>query len=410
MAEVFAALLCIFTTMVAQAGADISATVSGPQKILVVAVRFPGIAPTITLEQLQEKIGRVDSYVRASSYGKAWLETKLAGWYEMPAGIDVYKVSPLNRDVDLMRVRRLVADALGAAQRDVNLADYDLVWILVGAFTRPGEGYGMLCYAANPGMLSKIQNLNQFRPQLETVALTGGGSYAKPVTVSVENAHVGHVVHDLLHALGGMKNGRRVLPDLYDFRLQSNPPPGPMLPQVFALHTGPWDIMSQHFIEPTQPPPAPSSFTRLRMGWIAPGQVVSVNAGETREVTLSPLASGTGTLVARVPLAGDRYLLIENRQRIAGDAVQRSAGMLVLEVDPSRNEGTAIVRTVDANPGVARLYAAPFLPGTGERRYYEDATAGVAVIPLELAADGAMRVLVTTPERARQAAANSPKP
>ena len=95
---------------------------------------------------------------------------------------------------------------------------------------------------------------------------------------------------------------------------------------------------------------------------------------------------------------------------IAGDAVHRSAGMLVLEVDPSRNEGTAIVRTVDANPGVARLYAAPFLPGTGERRYYEDATAGVAVIPLELAADGAMRVLVTTPERARQAAANSPKP
>ena len=352
----------------------------------------------------------MDSYVRAASYNKAWLESKLTGWYDMHAGVDAYKVSPYNYQVDPARVRRLVADALGAAQRDVKLADYDVVWIVVGVFTRPPiEGYGMACYAANPGMLSHASGRGGFRPRLETVALTGGGSFAGLATVSVENAHVGHVVHDLFHALGGLKDGRRVLPDLYDFDLQSNPPPGLMLPEVFSIHTGPWDIMSQHFIERLEPPPAPSSFTRLRLGWIAPEQVVNVKAGETREVTLSPLASGTGTLTVRVPLAGDRYLLVENRQRVGGDAMQRSAGMLVMEVDPSRAEGTAIVRTVDANPSVARLYAAPFLPGTGERRYYEDATAGVAVIPLEQAADGAMRVLVTTPERARLEAANRPK-
>lgn len=399
-ARILAALVCCFAATAA--AADIATTVAGPQRLLVIAVRFPGTAPSLALEQIQEKIGKVDHYIRAASYGKAWLETELTGWYEMPAGVDAYKVSPYNYKVDPARVRRLVVDALDAAQRDTDLARYDLVWIVVGVFTRPGEGYGMVCYAANPGMLSKSPGRGEFRPQLETVALSAGGSFAKPATVSVENALVGHVVHDLLHALGGIKDGRRVLPDLYDFRLQSNPPPGPMLPEVFAIHTGPWDIMSQHFIERTQPPPAPSSFTRLRLGWIDPGQVADVAVGETRELVLSPLASGKGTLVVRVPLTDDRYLLVENRQPVGDDAVQRSAGMLVLEVDASRAEGTAIVRAVDANPGVARLYAAPFVPGRGERRYYANTAADVAVVPLELGADGALRVMVTTRERARR--------
>lgn len=400
-AGVLAALL-FWLAATSAAAVEISTTVAGPQRLLVVAVRFPGTAPGVELEQIRDKIGRVDRYIRQSSYDKAWLEPTLAGWYDMPQGIDAYKVSPHNNKVDPERVRRLVVDALDAARRDTDLASHDLVWILVGAFTRPGEGYGMVCYAANPGMLSKNPGRGEFRPQLETINLAGGASFSKPVTVSSENALVGHVVHDLLHALGGVRQGRRVLPDLYDFRLQNNPPPGPMLPEVFAIHTGPWDIMSQHFIERTQPPPAPSSFTRLRLGWIAPEQVVKLAPGTTREVVLAPLASGKGSLVVQVPLAEDRYLLIENRQRDGGDAMQRAAGMLVLEVDASRAEGTAIVRAADANPGTPRLYAAPFVPGQGERPYYENAAAGIAAVPLELGADGAIRVLVTTPDRARQ--------
>lgn len=402
LAAVLAALVFSLTAKVATASSDMSAPVLGAQRVLVVAVRFPGTTPTVDLTQIQDKIGRVDNYIRESSYGKAWLAPKLAGWYEMPHGVSTYKVSPYNRDVDPERVRRLVVDALSAAQRDVDLDQYDTVWIMVGAFTRPGEGYGMLCYAANPGMLSKGFIRGQFEPQLETVVLAGGRPFAKPVTVSVENAHIGHVVHDMLHALGGIKDRKRVIPDLYDFKLQSNPPPGPMLPEVFAIHTGPWDIMSQHFIDRLQPPPLPSSFTRLRLGWIAPEQIVTVNPGETREVSLSPLAPGKGTLVVRVPTSGNRYVLIENRQRIGGDAVQRSAGMLVLEVDPSRAEGTAIVRTVNANPGVANLYAAPFRPDTGEHRYYENTGWGVAAIPLDITADDSLRIMITTPENARQ--------
>lgn len=380
--------------------AEPTASVIGAQRILIVPVRFPGTAPGVDLDQLRDKIARVDRYLRAASYDKAWLEPTLARWYEMPQGIEAYRVSPHNYQVDPERVRRLVVDTLSAARRDEDLSGHDVVWILVGAFTRPGEGYGMICYAANPGMLSKSGGRGPFRPRMETIVLPGGENFAKPVTVSAENAHLGHVVHDLLHALGGVRDGQRVLPDLYDFHLQSHPPPGPMLPEVFAIHAGPWDIMSQHFIDRTQPPPAPSSFTRLRLGWITPEQVAGMVAGETREFLLNPLSSGLGTLVLRMNLDGGRYLLVENRQRSGSDAMQRAEGMLVLEVDPSRAEGTAIVRVADANPATPRLYAAPFLPGGGERRHYVNDAAGIAVVPVETTPDGTMRVRVTTPGRA----------
>lgn len=379
---------------VAVAGVAPPTAVSGPQSVLVVAVRFPDVSPGLTLPQVRQKISRVDRYVRDASYGKAWLDSRLVGWYEMPAPLGEYRVSPLNYKVDRGRVRRLVGDALAAARRDVDPAAFGYVWIVVGAFTRPGEGYGMIAYAANPGMLSGVRGR---KSRLERVDLPGGGVFAGPAIVSAENAHVGHVVHDLLHALGGAVNGERAVPDLYDYDLQSNPPGGRLSPEIFAIHAGPWDIMSQHFVHWQQPPPPPSSFTRLQLGWIGPDQVVTVQPGATEEVSLAPLAQGRGRLVVRIPLGPDRYLLLENRQRVGGDAVLPSSGLVVLEVDTTRDEGAGIVTVADANPGVPRLEAAPFLPQAGERRAYENRRARVAVTPLAVEPDGELRLVVTTP-------------
>ncbi len=368
----------------------------GGQRLLVVAVRFPGTEPTQTLDQIRGKIARVDRYIRSASYGKAWLDPKLVGWYAMPAPIGDYSVSPHNFQVDRNRVRRLVSEALGAARLEIDLSAYQLVWIVVGVFTRPGEGYGMIAYAANPGMLSRTRG---GAARLETVTLPAGGSYSGAAIVSAENAHLGHVVHDLLHALGGASGGQRAVPDLYDYELQSNPPSRPMLPELFAVHTGPWDIMSQHFIERSLPPPAPSSFTRLQLGWISAEQVIYVKPGETREVALKPLASGGAPLVVRIELAARRYVLIENRQKTGIDRVLPAAGLVVLEVDTAREEGTAIVRTANANPGIPKLYGAPFVPGAGERRVYQNARSGVAIAPLAIEPDGTMRLVVTMPQQ-----------
>jgi hypothetical protein len=369
--------------------------VTGTQRILVVAVRFPGTETGRSLDEIRKKTDAVGRYIGMASYGKASLKPTVVGWYEMPAPLAEYKVSPHNFEVDRGRVRRLVADALGAARRDVDLAAFQQVWIVVGAWTTPGKGYGMIAYCANPGMLSGVR---KGRTRFEKVALTGGGVFAGPAVISAANALTGHVVHDLLHALGGAKDGKRVVPDLYDFDIQSNPPPGAeFVPATFAVHVGPWDIMSQHFIERKIPPPTPSSFTRLQLGWIAPDQVVDVAPGETRRVTLRPLAPGRGILAARVRLDGRRYLLIENRQPVGRDKELPASGMVVLRIDRQGTEGRDIVKAADANPSTATLYDAPYRPGSGEQRAYVDEGAGVAVMPLALNSDRSLEILVTTP-------------
>src|SRR3990167_481646 len=80
----------------AGAGVADPVVVGGPQRLLVVAVRFPGTDPSLALPRIAEKVGKVGEYIRTVSYGKAWLEARLAGWYEMPAPISEYRVSPFN--------------------------------------------------------------------------------------------------------------------------------------------------------------------------------------------------------------------------------------------------------------------------------------------------------------------------
>ena len=99
-----------FASQQSCAGVSDAVSVLGPQRLLVVAVRFPGTGPTQTLDQIRDKIGRVDRYIRSASYGKAWLEPKLSGWHDMPAPVGDYSVSPHNFQVDRSRVRRLVSD------------------------------------------------------------------------------------------------------------------------------------------------------------------------------------------------------------------------------------------------------------------------------------------------------------
>jgi hypothetical protein len=159
--------------------------------------------------------------------------------------------------------------------------------------------------------------------------------------------------------------------------------------------------MSQHFIRMDQtPPPPPSSFTRRQLGWIEDTQVVTVRPGETREVTLAPLESGGAPLVVRVPLGPGRYLLIENRQLTGLAAVLPSSGLLILEVNENREEGTDIARVINSNPSGPTLARAPFLPGAGERRAHVSARDGVAVVPLAVETGGRLRLVVTTPDRA----------
>ncbi len=373
-------------------------TALGVQRVLVLAVSFPDVPTVPALDRIKQRmLDAVSEYYAHASYGKTQLRGDVRGWYRLPHPLGEYRVSPYNIQVDRTRVRRLVEDAFSAADKDVAFDRYDHVIVVVGVPTRPGVGYGMIAYSANPGMLT----LGVFRyggARMETVVTSGGQRFSGGIIVVAQNAHLGHVVHDLAHALGGVVAGRRPIPDLYDTVLQGKV--GPLTPESFPKFTGfmgPWDVMSRHFATWEQPPPGMSSFTRLRMGWIGSDQVVEVPPGASRPVTLSPLAGGKGTLAVKVPGRGATQYLLENRQRLPGDPVLPASGLVILHVDESREDGDGIVRVVDANPGVPDFGAAPFGVQPGQTPS--------AHLPIDVAVEvlwqhGAdLTVMVTTPSR-----------
>ena len=145
----------------------------GVRRLLVLGVSFPGIEPGKTLAQLREHVlERSAEYYAAQSWGKTTLVGEVKGWYRLPRPLEDYTVSPHNVEVDRRRVRLLVEDALNAAEKDVVLSGYDHIAITVGVETRPGTGYGMIAYSANPGMLSRYIRLGQVR--MWEIATRGG--------------------------------------------------------------------------------------------------------------------------------------------------------------------------------------------------------------------------------------------
>src|SRR6185503_19444581 len=159
-----------------------------------------------------------------------------------------------------------------------------------------------------------------------------------------------------------------------------------------SVHAGPWDILSQHGIHtPEGPTPqGMTSFTRMRLGWIPARAIAAVLPGERREVLLSPLHRGNGdTLVVRLPIAADRYILVEARRRQGLDRHLPAEGVLVLSVDESIAEGSGPVRAIDAHPEVPWLHAAPFRAG----ETFRDPALGIAVSVLGEEGD-AYRVVI----------------
>ncbi len=380
--------------------------VLGTQRMLVIMVTFPGSESVVPPERIAEKTARTGAYIEEASGGMARLETTIAGPYQLPAPLQEYSIHPYNAMVDRTRVNRLVRDALNAAGKDHDILSFRQIWISVGVWTKAGTktGYGMICLSANPGFLNEdFSARDRFR--MVAVPLADGREYAGGIIINTENAVVGHVTHDLMHAMGGVVAGERPVPCLYNHYLQSHPPGGKLDYRTFAIHMGPWDVMSQHvmlFKDPRIATMGISSFTRMQLGWFRPGQVVTVRPGDTREITLEPLIGGEKELVVMIPLGKQRYILVENRRQTGFDSTLPSAGMLVLLVDRSREEGDGTVNLVNANPSMEHFSGAAFIPGQGERRYFEDKALNLAIAPVAFADSGALRIVVTTPSRIQQ--------
>jgi len=181
----------------------------GELRVLMLAVKFPNVTPNFSLDEIKARaLDRLNDYVKSQSYGQAWVKSSLVGWVPLPDPIERYAVSPDNFQVDRTRVRKLIEDSMTAVQDRIDFAAYDHMLIIPGAMTSAGKGYGMICYCANPGMLSGVRR----KPAYVTLRAKGGKEFSGGVFVGAENSHLGMFAHDFFHALGGVHDDMRLVP------------------------------------------------------------------------------------------------------------------------------------------------------------------------------------------------------
>lgn len=353
---------------------------AGPRTIrgLVVLAQFPDVPHKVRRAYAERRFFEdLDAYVREMSGGAARVSGDVTRrWVTLPRPVGEYRISPRNLEVDRSRIQRLIRDALDALGDESDASAYDFTALFLGARR---EEYGMIGLCGFPGMLGWSD-----AAVLKTKSgrAVGGG-----VAIFSYQAHLGTLFHDVAHVLGGVRDGKRAVPCLYDHDLQARPGP---LRETFLgaiVNMGFWDPMSCHYVKWEIGPPGISSWTRLRLGWLDERKVHVVPAGAVEEVLLAPLGDpGAGTQVVRVPLGGTTYLLIENRQPVGFDANLPGSGVLILRADDSVAEcrnGRSPVRLVNADPTVPNLAGAAF--GAEGRRRWSDESAGVRIEVLEKA-------------------------
>ena len=127
----------------------------GEQKVIVIIADFPDVKPTLSKEQIYNKVFvELDKYFRDASYGQMWLTGNVTGPYMLPHPISDYNYSVQNLQADRTKIGLWLQDSLNAADGDVNFSQYSHVILVVGASSEPiyrGRG------CAIPGLLVLAQ-------------------------------------------------------------------------------------------------------------------------------------------------------------------------------------------------------------------------------------------------------------
>jgi M6 family metalloprotease-like protein len=359
----------------------------GRKKYVVILADFPDVERKLPVDRLSGRmLDFVRSYFDEASYHSLDFEGTITHRYVLPHPVGYYKISPHNLEVDRNKVLALVNDAVNAADADVQFNEDLYVMIALGATSNE---YGMVGYSAVPGMLGFMT---------DAPIKTQSGEVIANAVVFCENAHLGTFVHDTLHMLGGVVDGKRMTPCLYDQDLQAQY----TNPEDWAktlINMGYWDPLSSHFPYDRQlPPTGLSSWTKLRLNWIDPAKIALVHPGETTTLRLDPLASpDEDALVVKIPLSDSTYYLVENRQPVLSDMNLPSSGVLILYADDRVAEGrhgSAPVRIMDADAAVPYMNDAAY--DLGKNSVFVDSANGVAVLLLKK--DGLVyEVQITTP-------------
>jgi len=325
------------------------------KKGLVILVEFPDVAPKVNDEFIRNHFKKFQTYVNEMSYGKVCAELDFTGWNKLPDSIKKYSISPANLRVDRSRIVKLIQDSIDAADEKNDFSRYSFIVLFLSAHFNE---YGMVGLCGYPGMLGWSQDI-EFKTKNKKQVVPGG------VAIFTYQAHPGTLFHDIAHVWGGVRDGKRVVPCLYDHDIQANHPTRDTAFENALINMGYWDPLSCHFYKRNMPPPGLSSWTKLRLGWIASEKMRVVDPKQASEMVLGPLEDGeSNTLVIKIPLTKTKFYLIENRQPLGTfDPNLPGKGVLIMSADDSVDEcrhGKAPVKLIDADPSVPHLQGAAF--------------------------------------------------
>jgi M6 family metalloprotease-like protein len=345
------------------------------KKGLIILVEYPDVKHPIQREYAKGRFSELNNYVKEMSYNKVSIVADITEkWYEMPHPVLYYKISSRNLEVDPSKVENLIQDALDAVDKDVDFTKYCFTVIFMSAQM---QEYGMIGLCGYPGMLGW---------ETDKVLKTKSGQIVEGgVAIFSYQAHLGTLFHDTAHILGGIQNGKRMVPCLYDHDLQATPGPARESFIKAIINMGFWDPMSCHYYEWNLPPPGISSWTKMRLNWIDQSKIKIVKPGEITEIQLGPLEDNTSNILAvKIPLTETTYYLIENRQHIGFDKNLPGSGVLIMYADDKIAEcrhGKAPVKLINADPGIPNLEGAAF--DIGKKNSFVDSENGLRIQIME---------------------------
>jgi hypothetical protein len=337
---------------------------------LVVRIEFQDVKRPLNKKVIERHfVEAPDRYFREMSYGKTCLiGTVTDKKYLLPGSIRQYFVPWQNLKVDKKKLRRLVSDTLTGVERDLDISKFDVVVFVLSANGKQWGNHGLNAY---PGLLGLTPE-NRLATRAERKVKGGISIYAISAWKSTSK-----IIHNIAHILAGVRDDRRVLPDMYDqdiasrsrVRIGSNNVEKALLRA--QRNMGAWDPMSCGYCQQLGGVPGFSSWTKLRLGWIDRSKVRTVLPGKTVEVTLGPLEQeSSSTFAIRIPVTHSEYYLVENREPIGYDRNLPGHGILIMyandRISNSRH-GRAPVRLMNANPSVPNLNGAAFDVGKNDR-------------------------------------------
>nr|MBC8512374.1 hypothetical protein [Dehalococcoidia bacterium] len=319
-----------------------SAPVLGEQRTIVILVEFEDKKHFLSREYFVDLVfTKFNDYYREVSYNQVWLTGDVLDWVALPVSSNAYELgwAPAGQHVRA-EYRRFAARVVRSVDKMVDFSQYECIIIFAaGGFVSGFHDFYPLGAYGGAWSIS-----------------TDDGIFNRKGFVSgSENTPWVYLMHELSHSL-------LQLPDLqYHLKI---PGAGPeeVTPDFFMCDR--WDPMSRpsasygigHFC----------AGNKIRLGWLPPERTNVIQGGQTRTVTIDPLALQTeGIQVIKVVTATSKYYLVELRRKIGFDTYLPGEGVLITWIDETKTSRSDWAEVFGVEPDMIPYWVPMTLPPEG---------------------------------------------